>query len=162
MLRYQEPEATLTLAEGLREYYASRSDLSGGRGASEAAREFFRCHDAAHVVFGCDTTLGQEGIVKLWSFFATDAGFSLLRAYNLPESREIYAKLTPREELRAARTTLAAFPRVLWRSLRMRRRWPWSEFGAYLDVPLREIRRELGIEVIRCAGVSRAGGPQSR
>jgi hypothetical protein len=148
MLRYQEPESPLTLAEGLREYYASRADLAGGRGASEAAREFFRCHDAAHVVFGCDTTLPQEGVVKLWSFFATDAGFSLLRAYNLPESREIYARLEPREELRAARTTLAAFPRVIWRARRMRRRWPWRDFESYLHAPLREIRREFGIRVI--------------
>jgi hypothetical protein len=148
MLRYQDADSTLTLAEGLQDYYGSRSDLAGGRGASDAAREFFRCHDAAHVVFACDTTLPQEGIVKLWSFFATDAGFSLIRAYNLPESREIYAKLTPRDELRAARTTLAAFPRVLWRALRMPKRWPWSGFEGYLDVPLRELRREFGIRVI--------------
>lgn len=62
MARYQEPDSTLTLAEGLREYDATRGDLAGGRGASDAAREFFRCHDAAHVVFGCDTTLPQEGV----------------------------------------------------------------------------------------------------
>ncbi|HEU4427337.1 MAG TPA: hypothetical protein VFT98_01165 [Myxococcota bacterium] len=148
MHRYQDPESTLTLAEGLREYYGSRAGLAGGRGASGAAQEFFRCHDAAHVVFGCDTTLPQEGIVKLWSFFATDAGFSLIRAYNLPESREIYTTLSLRDDVRAAWTALTAFPRVLWRASRMRRRWPWDDFAQYLDVPLREIRSELGIRVL--------------
>jgi hypothetical protein len=146
MREYQRADSELTLAGGLREYYASRADLAGGRGASQAAREFFRCHDAAHVVFACDTTLAQEGIVKLWSCFATDAGLgSLLADYALPESREIYSKLTLGEEIGAAWAGAAAFPRVLWRSLRMPKRWPWRRFDAYLDVSLRETRREFGI-----------------
>ncbi len=148
MLRYQDPDSTLTLAEALREYYGSRSDLAGGRGASPAAQEFFRCHDTAHVVFACDTSLPQEGLVKLWSFFATDVGFGVLRDYALPESREIYTTLTLRDELRAARTTLAALPRIWWRARRMTRPWPWREFAPYLDRPLREIRREFGIRVL--------------
>ncbi len=69
MLEYQSPDTDLTLEEGLAEYYASRSDLVGGRGISSDAREFFRCHDAAHVVFGCTTSLLNEAIVKIWSFF---------------------------------------------------------------------------------------------
>jgi hypothetical protein len=148
MQRYQEPDSTLTLAEGLREYHGSRVGLAGGRGASAAAQEFFCCHDTAHVVFACDTSLPQEGVVKLWSFFATDAGFSLVRAYNLPESREIYATLTWRDEVRAAWVGATAFPRVLWRSLRMPKRWPWRDFARFLDVPLVEIRREFGIRVL--------------
>ncbi len=51
MLEYQSPDTDLTLEEGLAEYYASRSDLVGGRGISSDAREFVRCHDDAHVVF---------------------------------------------------------------------------------------------------------------
>ena len=95
-LQYLSPESSMTLAEGLEEYYDSRQDLAVGRGLSAAAREFFRCHDAAHVVFGCDTTLPSEGCVKMWSFFGTDAGFAkLIAGYNLPESKEIYNKLTP-------------------------------------------------------------------
>lgn len=87
--------------------------------------------------------------MKLWSFFATDAGVtSLIRAYSLPESREIYVTLRLRDELRAAWTGLAVFARVLWRSRHLHRRWPWSEFASYLDVPLREIRREFGIAVL--------------
>lgn len=36
--------------------------------------EFFRCHDAAHVVFGCGTGLDDEAVVKIWSFFGTTRG----------------------------------------------------------------------------------------
>lgn len=67
MLEYQSPDTDLTLEEGLAEYY--RADLVGGRGIPSEARGFFRCHDAAHVVFGCNRTLLNKAIVKIWSFF---------------------------------------------------------------------------------------------
>jgi hypothetical protein len=145
VIEYQKLDTTLTLEEGLREYYASRKGLVGGRGVSPAAREFFRCHDAAHVVFGCNTTLPNEAIAKLWSFFGTTAGLSLLRAYRLPESKEVYEQLERHDIVRTAIRSLTIVPRVLWRCGRMRKRWPWAEFDKYLDVPLVEIRHEFGI-----------------
>jgi hypothetical protein len=148
MLKYQLSDSSLTLQEGLSEYYASREGLVRGRGISPAAREFFRCHDAAHVVFGCTTTLVDEAIVKIWSFFGTTGGLSLLGAYRLPESQEIYEQLEWGEIAGTSLRSLALVPRVLWRCFRMRKRWPWSEFAGYLAVPLAEIRREFGIEVV--------------
>jgi hypothetical protein len=145
VLDYQRPDSRLTLAEGLGEYYASRDDLLRGRGLSAAAREFFRCHDTAHVVFGCSTDLLDEAVVKLWSFFGTSAGLGLWRAYRLPESQEVYATLAWGEVAATALRSVAVVPRVLWRCSRMRGRWPWAEFDAYLDVPLAEIRSHYGI-----------------
>ena len=147
-LSYQRPDTQLTLAEGLREYYASRDGLVGGRGISSEAREFFRCHDAAHVVFGCTTTLLDEAIVKLWSFFGTTAGLPLLRAYRLPESQEIYQRLEWSDIVPTAMRSIVVVPLVFWRCLRMRKRWPWPDFDRYLDVPLREIRSEYGIQLV--------------
>ena len=57
------------------------------------AREFFLCHDTAHVVFGCSTALVNEAMVKIWSFFGTTRGLRLVREYRLPESQEIYEQL---------------------------------------------------------------------
>lgn len=146
MLDYQRAGTKLTLAEGLSEYYASREGLVSGRGLSDEAREFFRCHDAAHVVFGCSTALLDEAIVKTWSFFGTSAGFSLWRGYRLPESQEIYETITWRDTARTAWRALGAVPVVLARCCRMRKRWPWSDHAAWLDVPLSEIRQEFGIQ----------------
>jgi hypothetical protein len=39
-------------------------------------------------------------------------------------------------------------PLVLFRCLRMRKRWPWSDFEEYMNVRLDEIRREFGIRVV--------------
>ena len=149
MLQYQRPHTELTLAEGLREYYASREGLVSGRGISEEAREFFRCHDVAHVVFGCSTALLDEAVVKVWSFFGTSAGFGLWRGYRLPESKEIYEQITWRDTAATAVRAAVAVPLVLWRCLRMRKRWPWTDFERHLEAPLREIRREYGIQPVQ-------------
>lgn len=145
MLAYQRPDSSLTLRQGLGEYYASREGLVSGRGLSDAAREFFRCHDAAHVVFGCSTHLLDEAIVKTWSFFGTSAGFSLVRGYRLPESKEIYETIGWKDVVSTALGSVIALPRVLWRCARMRKRWPWADFDSHLDTPLRDLRREYGI-----------------
>ena len=148
MLEYKRPSSTITLAEGLREYHASRDNLAMDRGISEAAQAFFRCHDAAHVVFGCSSELADEGVVKIWSFFGTTAGFSLLATYRLPESQEIYETLGWGLVVSTAVRMLRLVPVTLWRCSRMVRRWPWSQFDRYLDVPLAEIRREYGIQPV--------------
>ncbi len=152
MLDFQRPDSRQRLSEGLREYYASRENLIDGRGASEAARRFFRSHDVAHVVFGCNTTLASEAVVKLWSFFGTTAGLGLWRAYRLPESREVYGRLGLGEIAFTALHSLLITPIVLWRCTRMKKRWPWDAFEPYLDVPLRDIREEYGIRVVRRGG----------
>ena len=148
MLEYQRPDTKLTLAEGLGEYYASRDGLLSGRGLSGEAREFFRCHDVAHVVFGCSTVLLEEAIVKIWSFFGTSAGLSLWRGYRLPESKDIYEQITWKDTASVALRSGVVVPLVLWRCRRMHKRWPWSDFEGHLDAPLQEIRREYGIEPV--------------
>jgi hypothetical protein len=149
MLQYQRFDAALTLAEGLREYYASREGLLSGRGISAAAREFFRCHDAAHVVFGCSTALPDEAMVKVWSFLGTTGGLEVWRGYRLPESQEIYEQITWQDTVRTAVRTATTLPLVAWRCLRMRKRWPWADFDHLLGAPLGEIRSEYGIRLVQ-------------
>jgi hypothetical protein len=151
MLQYQSSDAGLTLAEGLREYYASREGLVSGRGLSEAAREFFRCHDVAHVVFGCSTALPDEAMVKVWSFLGTTGGLDVWRGYRLPESKEIYEQITWRDTVATAVRAAAALPLVVWRCLRMPKRWPWADFDRHLGTPLQEIRSEYGIRLVRAS-----------
>ena len=148
MLSSQFPDCEMTLEEALSEYYGSRDDRVTGRGISDSARKFFRCHDVAHVVFGCSTTLTNEAMVKIWSFFGTTAGLSLLRDYRSPESKEIYEQIQWSDVPGTALRAMVNVPVVLFRCLRMRKRWPWSDFDQYRNVRLSEIRREYGIRVV--------------
>ena len=157
MLNFQERNSNMTLEEGLSEYYASQTGLITGRGASKSAREFFRCHDAAHVVFGCSTTLPDEATVKMWSFFGTTAGLSLLRDYRSPESKEIYEQIRWSDVYKTALRSIVSVPLVLIRCRQMHKRWPWHDFDAFMDVRLSDIRDEFGIAIVAStADVSRA------
>lgn len=143
--RPMEPDQTL--AEAIAEYYAANPELAKGRDISPEAQDFFRCHDVAHVVFGCTTALDDEATVKIASIFGTTAGLHVLKGYRLYESRQIYKHLSPRAVLMSIARSVVIVPRTVLRCLRQRSRWPWAEFEQYLDVPLQDIRRRFGIVV---------------
>ena len=151
MLQYEVQESPQTLAEGIAEYYAANSGLAAVRGMSPEAQQFFRCHDVAHVVFGCSIDLDDEAVVKLASIFGTTAGFGVLKGYRLHESVQIYETLPLKAMLTSIAHSIFIVPRTILRCLRQRSRWPWSGFERFLEKPLREIREEFGIEVAHTA-----------
>lgn len=68
-------DSGLTLREGVRRFYEENAAAFSVRDVSFEAKEFFRCHDTAHVVFGCDTSLSGEGVLKIFTIFGTTLGF---------------------------------------------------------------------------------------
>lgn len=144
---YQVQDSPQTLAEGIREYYAANPGLAHVRTISPEAQRFFRCHDAAHVVFGCGTALDDEAVVKIASILGTTAGLRVLKGYRAHESIQIYKQLPLRAVLKSVAHSAVIVPRSVFRCLRQRSRWPWAEFDPYLAVALRDIRRQFGITV---------------
>jgi hypothetical protein len=148
MHAFEQQDSPQTLAEGVTEYYRLNPELAQGRDISPAAQEFFRCHDAVHVVYGCGNALNDEAIVKLSSVFGSTGGLGILRGYRLHESLEIYRKLRVIDVLLSiVQSVFFLIPCTLVRCARQRRRWPWDNFEQYLHVPLRDIRKEFGIRV---------------
>lgn len=147
MLGYEMQESSQTLAEGIAEYYAANPGLADVRSMTAEAKTFFRCHDVAHVVFGCSTDLDDEAVVKLSSIFGTSAGIGVLRGYRLHESVEIYKRLPPGAVLKSIGRSIFIVPRTVLRCLGQRARWPWADFERFLEVTLREIREQFGIRV---------------
>ena len=144
---YEFTSSTQTLAEALSEYYAANPGLMRGSSLSPEAQEFFRCHDAVHVLYGCGTSMPDEAIVKLASLFGTTGGLSVLRGYRLHESLDIYRKLPPRSTLVALLIAPYLVVRTMWRCLRQPDSWPWSQHDQDMNSPLAELRAQFGIEV---------------
>jgi ubiquinone biosynthesis protein Coq4 len=144
---FEQQDCSHTLAQGLAEYHQSNPLLAKGRGLSAPAQEFFRCHDAVHVVFGCSTALDDEAAVKIASLVGTTGGWRVLAGYRLQESMHIYRRLHWRDVLRSIAHAVVVVPRTLRACARQRRRWPWDRFDSYLSMPLNEIRTEFGITV---------------
>jgi hypothetical protein len=145
--RYESASSTQTLAEALAEYYAANPGLKRDDALSPPAREFFRCHDVVHVVYGCSTSMPDEAIVKLASLFGTTGGLSILRGYRLHESMDIYRKLPLGSTLAALLMAPYLIVRTVWRCRRQRDSWPWDQHEAHMNAPLDELRARFGIEV---------------
>ncbi len=144
---FEHQDSEQTLAEGIAEYHAKNPDLEQNRESSAEALEFFRCHDTAHVVFGCVNDLNDEAIVKISSIFGTTGGFRVLAGYRLHESRRIYSTLGIGNIVRTAVASIVLVPRTMVRCWQMTKRWPWNDYDAYLDVALRDIRKDYGVRV---------------
>ncbi len=144
---FERQDSRQSLAQGLEEYFAANPGLDEARRMSPEAERFFRCHDAAHVVFGCGTSLDDEAAVKIASIFGTTAGFGVLRGYRLHESLTIYKRLRLADVLPPIARSVVVVPRTILRCRGQRARWPWDGYQRYLDVPLDEIRLQFGIEV---------------
>ncbi|MEO7854868.1 MAG: hypothetical protein ABIR94_21860 [Rubrivivax sp.] len=155
MHAFEQQDCPQTLAQGLAEYHRVNPLLAKGRGLSPVAQEFFRCHDAVHVVFGCSTALDDEAAVKIASLFGTTAGWRVLAGYRLHESIDIYRRLRVREVFRSIAHAAVVVPRTLRACARQRRRWPWDRFDSYLPMPLRQIRTDFGITVAHSAAQQR-------
>jgi len=139
-------DPSLTLSQGLERYFTANERLLTTREVSEAAAQFFRCHDVAHVVFGCDTTLSGEGTVKLWTIFGTTLGFwRHLRGYSEADAFALFRQYSRRHLASNIGRLFLSVPGTIQRARRMRRRWPWSEYEPYLEWTLREIRSEFDI-----------------
>ena len=148
-LAYMAHDTSMTLREGLREYFGQSDALMEASELPEDLSFGLQSHDVAHVVFGCDTTLLGEVVLARWSLFGVTGS---IRPYLIGLRR--------RETRVLFRDALAAFrPSMLWRlvkyasvaiarSLRMRERWPFEDYAQYLDQPLCEIRERFGIRVL--------------
>jgi hypothetical protein len=145
--RFESASSTQTLAAALAEYYAANPGLTRGSSLGPEAQEFFRCHDAVHVMYGCGTSMPDEAIVKLASLFGTTGGFSVLRGYLLHESVDIYRKLPLGSTLLALLTSPYLIVRTIWRCFRQRAAWPWAQHEPYMNAPLHELRARFGIKV---------------
>lgn len=148
--QYQLQDATMTLREGLAEYYAVNPGLADPAELEhEPSATFFHRHDSTHVIFGTHTGPSDEAGNDWLTLFGADVGF-------VRYLREFMAT-TEVKGIAQAYANASVF-RLLWHALRllpiarryaksMHRKWPWQTPEAWLDRPLGELREDLGIKV---------------
>ncbi|MBI1818099.1 MAG: hypothetical protein HYR72_24225 [Deltaproteobacteria bacterium] len=148
-LKYTCQESPQTLNEGLVEYYARNPGLLAPERMPAHAARLFREHDAAHVVFGCDTTIRGETLIDSWTIFATTVGLrGYLEYFRLPQVNQIF---TQTGYLRIAIELVRCFPdviRIMWRSRRLSEKWSWQDHERYLDSPLCDVRAQFSIRIV--------------
>jgi len=148
-LRYATQDSPQTLREGLVEYYAHYLTLLEPAQMSPHAAQLFRQHDAAHVVFGCDTSLRGETLIDTWTIFGSTIGLRGYLAYlKLPQVNQLFAQTGALRIATELLRCLGDVLRVVWRSQRLSQKWPWPSYGDHLDRPLAELRERFNIRVV--------------
>lgn len=143
-------ESNITLKQGLESFYTKYEGYHSHtkEGISDEAQAFFRSHDIAHVLFGCDISLFGEGSVKIWTIFGTTLGFwKHIRGYREANAFRLSRNFGFGHVVAHIFKFLFAIPRLILRAKRMHKPWPWSGFEPYMDTPITEIRREFNIQV---------------
>lgn len=139
-----------TLQQGLTNFQKKNDIVFTKQQLSKEGKEFLDCHDIAHVVFGCDTTMYGEGIVKLWTTFGTTLSFwKVVRGYNEVRAFQLFKKYSFSHVIKNIGRLLMATPKTIFRAKKMSKPWPFSNYSAYLDTSLTDIRREFNIKIIR-------------
>ena len=136
----------VTLREAFSEYHRKNSRIVSATEISNNSEIFFNCHDIAHVIFDCDTSLRGEGIVKLWTIFGTTLGFANhVKEYAEANAFELSRKYGMQHILATLPKVILVAPVVISRAHKMKRKWPWASYDEYLDISITEIRKEFNI-----------------
>jgi hypothetical protein len=146
---YMGQDSPQTLRDGLAEYYATHPELFLPDQMPADEAELFRQHDAAHVLFACDTTIRGEILIDSWAIFGSTLG---LRGYfdylKLPQVNLV---LLQAGSFRLAFELLRSLPnvvRIIRRCARFTGKWYWRNYEKHLDRPLCEIRAQFNIRVL--------------
>ena len=152
--RYQLADCTMTLREGLADYYRVNPGLSDpDHIVDPKSARYFRNHDATHVVFGTHTSVLNESVNDLLTMLGVSIRWRdyLMGFLATAESKEISKDYLATTSVRASLALLGHTVRLLpsvWRHARaMKKKWPWDS-SPELDRPLDELRAEYGIEVL--------------
>ena len=139
----------LTLQQGIDKFYKKNMKYFSDRAISDKAQKFLLCHDVAHIVFGCDTSIYGEGVVKIWTTFGTTLSFwKVISGYNDANAFELFKMYSFKHVAKNIFRFLIVIPKVIIRSKRMTKPWTWTNYESYLNTPISEIRKEFGIIVL--------------
>jgi ubiquinone biosynthesis protein Coq4 len=139
----------ITLQQGLDKFQEKNLKYFSDRPMSDEAKAFLSSHDIAHVVFGCDTTIYGEGVVKVWTTFGTTLSFwKVISGYNEVNAFELFKAYSFRHVAGNILRFLVIIPTVIERARKMKKPWTWLNYESYLNKPIAEIRREFNIRIV--------------
>lgn len=147
---YQLQDSTMTLAEGLAEYYRVNPGLDDPKDISDPeSAHFFGLHDTTHVIFGTHTGDLNEACNDWYTLFGVELVFmDYLRGYlRTEQSKRINAYYFKWETLRVLWRGLLLLPAMRRLARGMHKKWPWQPSEKMVHTPLNELRAEYGIQV---------------
>ncbi|API85838.1 hypothetical protein [Francisella uliginis] len=154
-MKYLKQNCELTLNEGLQEYNKNYPFLNSNDGHDEASK-WFKNHDITHVLFGTiPFEIRGEAINDTWTLVGSNVtlkGYkeffkfvdykTVINSYLKKYKYKFVVYLVMLKYIPVC--LLAAF-----KAYKMSKKWDWYNYDNYLDIPLKDIRKEFNIKVIK-------------
>ena len=153
MLEYQKQDCDLTLQEGLECYYKSFPESTDVFKDNHETGTLMRDHDCTHIIFGLDVSIEQEAILDSWVLWGSKWKLSYLLGYqNLPQIKQLYKDLFKEFGLFGfikIYWEIGSIKRkVIYRSLKMKQKWPFKVPEEYLSKKICDLREMHGIKIL--------------
>lgn len=153
-MEFLEQDCTKTLLEGLEELYINNPEVAA---SSKLKGKSFQDHDLTHVIFGCDTSIRGEIILKPWILFGTNISKQELMDYAKDEDVKRLNKegiaLMGGLFIATLKLAFILLPQFFhtWflRVRKMKNKWPHSSISDdMLQKRIVDLRNEYGIQVV--------------
>jgi len=153
MLEYQKVNCDLTMSEGLECYYNSFHESKEVFKDNPESGNLLRDHDCTHVIFGLDISIDQEVILDTWVIWGSTFRWKYLLSYTkLPQIKELQQNLFKefgiKGFLKLLWNTIAIKRKVIFRALKMKKKWPFQMPDAYLTMKISDLREIHGINIL--------------
>ena len=153
MLEYQKNDCDFTMAEGLQCYYDSFPESKEIFLDNLESGQLLRDHDCTHVIFGLDISIDQEAILDTWVIWGSSFKWKYLLSYSkLPQIKELqknlFKELGIKGLLRLYWNVGAIKRKVIFRALKMKKKWPFQMPEEYLNMKISDLREIHGIKVL--------------
>tara|TARA_B100000886_G_scaffold183835_1_gene126106 strand:+ start:534 stop:1037 length:504 start_codon:yes stop_codon:yes gene_type:complete len=153
MLDYQNQNCSLTLQEGLECYYNSFPKSKEIFKDNKNSGTLLRDHDCTHVIFGLDISIEQESILDTWVLWGSKWELKYLLGYQkIPAIKQLFKDLLKEIGyfgLIKILWKLGGIKRkVIFRTLKMKKKWPFKMPEHYLDMKISDLRKIHGIKVL--------------
>lgn len=147
---FQQPDSLLTLREGLEEYYRVNPGFTGTDDFLGQSRQTVIDHDVCHVVFGVGTSSKEELMIETITAFGCQVPIKKIPEITQPKF--FVAIIKHFGLFRLIRRFVLTTPKIaetLFMVKRMKKRWPHFSYAEYMDMPLKDIREEFGINIVK-------------
>jgi hypothetical protein len=153
VLEYQKNNCGLIMSEGLKCYYDSLPESKEVFKDNPESGNLLRDHDCTHIIFGLDISIDQEAILDTWVLWGSSFKWKYLLGYSkLPQINELqknlFKELGIKGFLKLYWNTIAIKRKVIFRTFKMKKKWPFQMPEEYLDMKISDLREIHGIKVL--------------
>ena len=151
---YLEQDCTLTLSEGLEEYYSG--NLPEVKQFAKRVGPLLVDHDISHVIFGLGTTIEEESLLDTWTIRGTNITWKQIYEYAFNHEFKELTKLIVKDNggwFNIIKIVINCIPYKLKihfkRIPKMKKKWPYSNVTyKMMSSSIKDLREEYGIKII--------------